>query len=86
MPRGATSTKPAISPRMKQAWRHYESGDVVVARREAKEILARSPSPVDAAQAEDLLQRTRVPKTALYYALGAALVISLLIVLAVLRG
>ena len=71
---------------MKQAWRHYESGDVVVARREAKEILAGSSSPGDAAQAEDLLQRTRVSKIALYYALGAALVISLLIVLAVLRG
>ena len=86
MPRGATSTKPAISSRMKQAWRHYESGDVVVARREAMEILAGSPSPVDTAQAEDLLQRTGVSKTALYYALGATLVISLLIVLAVLRG
>jgi hypothetical protein len=86
MPRGATSTKAAISPRMKQAWRHYESGDVVVARREAKEILSASPSALDAAQAEDLLERTGVSKIALYYALGAALVISLLIVLAVLRG
>ena len=71
---------------MKQAWRRYESGDVVMARREAKAILAGSPSPADAAQAEDLWQRTRVSKTALYYALGAATVISLLIVLAVLRG
>jgi len=86
MPRGTTSAKSAISPRIKQAWRHYESGDVVVARREAKEVLAASASPADAAQAENLLQRTGVSKIALYYALGAALVISLLIVLAVLRG
>lgn len=86
MPRTSTPPKVAISPQMKHAWRRYESGDVVVARREAKKVLEAPSAPGDAPQARDLLERTGVSKSALYYALLAATLILVLILIAWLRS
>jgi hypothetical protein len=86
MPKASTPPKLAISPQMKHAWRRYESGDVVVARREAKKVLEAPSAPGDPGQARDLLERTGVSKSALYYALLAATLILVLILLAVVRS
>ena len=86
MAKGASSSKVALSPQMKTAWRLYEAGDVVGARREATQVLARSPSPTDASQARDLIDRTGVPTSALYFALFALALVALMIVLAVARS
>ena len=86
MAKASTPPKVAISPQMKHAWKRYESGDVVVARREAEKVLEAPSAPGDAAQARDLIDRTKVSKTALYYSLLAATLILLLIVLALIRS
>jgi hypothetical protein len=71
--------KSASGSRLKNAWRLYNAGDVVAARREAKVVLADSPHPTDAEQAKELIERTRVPRVAWYLALMAAAVISIMI-------
>ncbi len=66
---------------MKSASKLYEAGDVVAARREAKALLADSPSEAEAGQAKDLIDRTRVPRFAWYLALmAAALIITMIAV------
>lgn len=77
---------PPASPQMKQAWKHFESGDKLTARREAKAVLAGNPGEEDARQARELIDRTRLPPIALYTAAAAALIIVSLIVLAAVRG
>src|SRR5713101_5635540 len=51
----------------------YRAGDVVAARGQARRVLLESPSPADAAQAQDLIDRTETPRAAFYFALLAAL-------------
>ena len=74
------------SARMQQAWKLYEAGDKLSARREAKAILESQPSEEDAKQAADLLERSKLPPVALYTAAGAAVLIVLLIILAIARA
>jgi hypothetical protein len=70
---------------MERAWRLFEDGDQLMARREAKEILADSPNGPDAEQARELLSRTEIPRVALIAAGVAAGLILLLILLAIAR-
>ena len=86
MRKGTTPSKSSLSPKLKQAFRQYEAGDVVAARRQARLVLLESPSPADAAQAQDLIDRTGTPRAAFYFALLAALAICSMIILAVLRS
>jgi hypothetical protein len=81
---GQTPPQPG-SPETQAAWARKEAGDVAGARKEAQRILAGTPSPEDRAQAEELLRRTSTP-TALYgYALLAAAIFVVLVVLALSR-
>lgn len=82
---GASSSSGPTSARMHEAWRRFEEGDKYAARREAKEILAGSPSEEDARQASELLERTTIPKVAFITAGIAAVVIVALILIAVVR-
>lgn len=82
MAKGTQSGK-ATSSQMKEAWRLYNAGDVVSARREAMRILADSPSPVEAEQSKDLIERTKVPRFAWYLALVAAALILTMIAVGV---
>jgi hypothetical protein len=74
------------SPRMVLAWRLFDEGDKLLARREAKAILAESPSAADAEQARELLDRTAIPRVALLAASAAAALIVLLVLLAIARS
>jgi hypothetical protein len=71
--------KTGSSSRLKNAWKLYNAGDVVAARREANGVLADSPIPADAEQAKELIERTRVPRFAWYLALMAAALASVMI-------
>ncbi len=71
--------KAASSSRLKNAWKLYNAGDVVAARREADAVLADSPNPTDAEQAKELIERTGVPRIAWYLALMAAALVSIMI-------
>jgi hypothetical protein len=81
---GQTPNNPA-SPRMQAAWKLKDSGDVVAARREAERILADNPSPDDKVQAEQLLRLTTTPRPLYGFALLAAALLVLLVVLAATR-
>jgi hypothetical protein len=67
--------KASSGSQVKDAWKLYNAGDVVAARREARAVLADSPSAADAEQAKELIERTRVPRFAWYLALMAAALI-----------
>jgi hypothetical protein len=90
--RGATSAArrgdggPPLAPSMREAWRLFDAGDKVLARRHAEQVLAHAPSEQDAAQARALLERTSFPRFALAAAGFALLVFVALLLLAVLRG
>ena len=86
MRKGTTPSKSSLSPKLKQALREYETGDVVAARRQARLVLLESLSPADAAQAQDLIDRTETPRAAFYFALLAAIGIGSMILLAFLRS
>jgi hypothetical protein len=73
-------------PDMKTAWKHYESGDVVTARREAAAVLQGQGDGGDKEQAADLLERTRFPKMGWILAATAAGLISIMLVLAIARS
>ena len=77
--------KPNTSPAMKDAWRLFDSGDKVRARKKAQDVLAQPASDEDAQQARELLQRTQVPPLAWALAGAVLLVATLLIVIAVTR-
>lgn len=81
----AKSTQPGkvSSSQMKEAWKLFNSGDVVAARREARKLLADSPSTVDAEQAKDLIERTKVPRFAWYLAIAAAALILAMVMVGV---
>jgi Tfp pilus assembly protein PilF len=81
----AQETATKASARMALAWRLFDEGDKLLARREAKSVLADSPSGPDAEQARDLLARTAIPRIALFAGSGAAALIILLILLAIAR-
>jgi hypothetical protein len=85
MAKGGQTPQDPASARMRAAWQRLESGDVLSARREAERILSASPSPDDKAQAEELLRRTRTPPALYGFALLAAVLIALLVLLAVSR-
>lgn len=85
MAKGGQTPKDPASPEMRAAWQRLEAGDVVSARREAERILSHAPSPDDKAQAEELLRRTRTPPSLYAFALLAAVLIALLVLLAALR-
>ena len=70
---------------MDRAWRLFEEGDKLLARREAQAILAESPSGPDAEQARELLSRMDIPRVALIAAATAAALIAVLILLAIAR-
>jgi hypothetical protein len=80
-PRGAASP----SPRMREAWKHFEGGDKLAARREAEGVLRDNPSEVDAREARELLERTRTPPVAFLLAGVAAALIVGLVALALFR-
>jgi hypothetical protein len=73
-------------PDMKAAWKHYESGDVVTARREAQAVLRGEADASDKQQASDLLERTQFPKMGWMLAGVAAVLISIMLVLAIARS
>jgi hypothetical protein len=81
---GQTPQNPA-SPRMQAAWKLKDSGDVVAARREAERILADNPTPDDKAQAQELLRRANTPRSLYGFAILAAVILVLLVVLAATR-
>ncbi len=85
MAKGGQTPKDPASPRMQAAWKLKESGDVVAARHEAERILADHPSPEDRAQAEELLRRSTTPRALYGFALLAAALLVLLVVLAATR-
>jgi hypothetical protein len=76
-------TEKATGSAIKNAWRLYNAGDVVSARREAKRVLADSPGANDAEQAKALVEQTRVPTFAWYLAIFAAVLISVMIALGI---
>lgn len=80
MARGADAGK-GPSGRMKEAWKLYNAGDVVSARREARRLMAESPDEPDAEQARNLIERTEVPSFAWYLAVvAAALILAMIII------
>ncbi|MDC0709865.1 molecular chaperone DnaJ [Stigmatella sp. ncwal1] len=85
MEKGAQTPPDPTSAEMQSAWRRAEGGDVAGARREAHRILASSPSPEDRAQAEELLRRTRTPRSVYGFALLAVGILVLLVTLALSR-
>jgi hypothetical protein len=81
---GQTPTDPT-SPRMREAWKLKDAGDVVAARRLATWILAHEPGPEDAAQARELLRRATPPPALFGFAALAAFLLVLLVGLAATR-
>ncbi len=81
---GQTPPQPG-SPETQAAWARKEAGDVAGARKEAERILAGNPSPPDRAEAEELLKRTSTPRGLYGFALLAAAIFVLLLVLALSR-
>ena len=84
MAKGGQTPNPA-SPRMQAAWKLKDSGDVLSARREAERILADNPSPDDKVQAQELLRLATTPRPLYGFALLAAALLVLLVVLAATR-
>ena len=85
MAKGGQTPQEPVSPRMRAAWKLKDSGDVVAARREAERILADNPTPEDKAQAEELLRRASTAPALYGYAILAAVLLVLLVVLAAAR-
>ena len=74
-----------ITPAMQGAWRSFDNGDTVAARREAKKVLASPTSEADAEQARELLARTRVPGLAFIIAGVVVFLASMLVLIALTR-
>ena len=85
MAKGAQPPPDETSAEMKTAWHRLELGDVRSARQQAQAMLAHSPHADDRAQAEELLRRTRTPPVLYAYAILAAALMGLLLMLSVLR-
>jgi len=71
---------------LQEAWRRYEAGDQVGARREARKVLDEKPADAVRAEAEALIARTGPPTWAWPYAAAAAVVLALMLALAIVRG
>ncbi len=71
---------------LQDAWKRFEAGDQVGARRAAQAVLAGTPSDTERAEARDLLDRTRPPVWAWPYVAGAAVMLALMLALAIARG
>ena len=71
---------------LQEAWRRYEAGDQVGARREARRVLDEKPADEVRAEAEALIARTGPPTWAWPYAAAAAVVLALMLALAIVRG
>ncbi|MET0405416.1 MAG: molecular chaperone DnaJ [Cystobacter sp.] len=82
---GQTPPEPG-SPRMREAWRLKEAGDVVAARHAAERILADPSSPEEPVQAAELLRRADTPAALYGFAALAALVLLLLLSLTASRA
>ena len=82
MAKGGQSRKEfkRAAPGMREAWRLYEAGDVYAARKFAQKLLEGTPAEDEAAEARELLERTRFPRQALILA-GVALGLFLALVL-----
>ena len=80
------SVTPKSSTQMKPAWERYDAGDIVTARKLAREVAQAPQTPLDASEANDLLNRTRIPPRALAIAAGALAVLIFLWLLAAHRG
>ncbi|NTX00467.1 molecular chaperone DnaJ [Myxococcus sp. CA051A] len=85
MAKGGQTPEQPGSPEVRAAWARKEAGDVAGARREAERLLAGSPTPEDRAEAEELLRRTSTPKALFGFALLAAAVFVVLLLLALTR-
>ncbi|TQF17629.1 molecular chaperone DnaJ [Myxococcus llanfairpwllgwyngyllgogerychwyrndrobwllllantysiliogogogochensis] len=85
MAKGGQTPEQPGSPEVRAAWARKEAGDVAGARREAERLLAGSPTPEDRAEAEELLRRTATPKALFGFALLAAAVFVVLLLLALTR-
>ncbi|NVJ10292.1 molecular chaperone DnaJ [Myxococcus sp. AM001] len=85
MAKGGQTPPAPGSAEAQAAWTRKEAGDVAGARRDAARILAASPSAEDRAEAEELLRRTATPRALYGFALLAAAVFVLLLVLAIVR-
>jgi hypothetical protein len=85
MAKGAPKAPPA-GAEMKAAWKLYEAGDVVAARRDAERVLAAGGSDADKQQAKELIDRTGFPRMGYVLAAVAAGLISLMMLLALLRS
>ncbi|MFP2930279.1 molecular chaperone DnaJ [Pyxidicoccus sp. 3LG] len=81
---GQTPPQPG-SDEARAAWARREAGDVAGARQDAERILAGNPSPEDRAEAEELLRRTSTPRNLYGFALLAAAILIVLLVLALAR-
>jgi hypothetical protein len=85
MAKGSTAKGSAA---MNAAWERFDAGDIASARRLARELLgaATAPSPHDAQEAKDLLERTRLPRQVLVIGAVALVLLVLLWLLASARG
>jgi hypothetical protein len=82
---GKGGQKVASGPEMKAAWKLYDAGDKVAARREAQGVLRDSPPDAEKQQAADLLERTGFPKMGYVLAAVSAALILAMVVLALTR-
>jgi hypothetical protein len=71
---------------MAGAWRLFDAGDKLAARREAQALLRNPPTPEDAEDAKRLLDCLRPPPVFKYFAALAAGLVCGLVALAVARG
>lgn len=85
MAKGGQTPPGPGSAEVRAAWARREAGDVAGARRDAERILAQDPSPEDRAEAEELLRRTATPHHLFGFALLAAAVLIVLLVIALAR-
>ncbi len=85
MAKGGQRAKAAATA-MAGAWRLFDAGDKVAARRAAVAVLQSPPSPQDADEARDLLERLRPPRIFTYLALLSAGLLLALVALAAVRG
>ena len=63
--------------RMAAAWKLFDDGDKLSARKAAQAVLAASPTPKEKQEAEDLLERTRTPPFA--YLMAAIVAVSAIV-------
>lgn len=87
MAKGGQTAKGGGSAAMKAAWKLYDAGDKVLARKEAEKILASGmASDADAGEARELLERTAPPRLFRGLAILAISLIALLVLLTLLRS